>query len=78
MADSASNSDPIEKKTKKKVNKKKSKKRKNPDNKTDSSSSSNYHPEEHNYLLELLPYMSSDSEAENLSENKPNISKKSK
>ena len=76
MADSDSNSDSIEKKIKKKVNKKKNKKRKNPDNKSDSSSSSNYHPEDHNYLLELLPYMSSDSEVENLSENKANISEK--
>jgi hypothetical protein len=76
VADSDSNSDSIEKKTKKKVNKKKSKKRKNQDNKSDSSSSSNYHPEDHNYFLELLPYISSDSEEENLSENKANISKK--
>ena len=43
------------------------------DNKSNSSSSSNYHPEENNFLkclLELAPYMSSDSEIESLSKNK--------
>ena len=61
MDDSASNSDSIEKNQKNKFSKK-NKKRKNPVNESNSSSSSNYHPENHNYLLELLPYMSPDSE----------------
>ena len=39
-----------------------SKKRKKPDNKSNSSSSSNYHPEAHNFVEELFPYKSSDSE----------------
>ena len=65
--DCDSESDSIENKIKDKVNKKKklsSKKRKKPDNKSNSSSSSNYHPEAHNFLEELFPYMSSDSEIE--------------
>lgn len=79
-ADSESESDSIEKKTKKKDTKKKnliSKKEKKLDNESNSSSSSNYHPEDHNYLAELLPFMSSDSEDEISIEDKRNISKKS-
>ena len=65
--DCDSESDSIENKINDKVNSKKklrSKKRKKPDNKSNSSSSSNYHPEAHNFLEELYPYMSSDSEIE--------------
>ena len=77
LEDSVSNSNSIEKKPKKKVNKKKNKKTKNPDNESDSSSSSNYHPEDHNYLLELLPYLSSPSEDEIIINKKGNITEKS-
>ena len=68
-------SDSIEKKIKNKVNKKKklrTKKENKLDNKDNSSSSSNYHPDKHNYLLELLPFMSSDSYEESLSKKKGN------
>ena len=73
-----SESDSIEKKIKNKVTKKKkiiSKK----ENKSDdeNNSSSNYHPEAHNFLAELLPYMSSDSEIESLNKSKINNSEKS-
>jgi len=79
-ADYESESDSIEKKTKKKDTKNKnliSKKEKKLDNESNSSSSSNYHPEDHNYLAELLPFMSSDSEDEISIKDKKNISKKS-
>ena len=78
-ADYESESDSIEKKAKKKDTNKKnliSKKRNQLDNESNSSSSSNYHPEDHNYLAELLPFMSSDSEDEILNKSKRNISKK--
>ena len=71
-SESESDSHSIEKKYKNKITKKKeliSKKRKNLDNESNSSSSSNYHPEAHNFLAELLPYMSSDSEIEILNKN---------
>ena len=74
LADSESESESIEKKIKNKVKKKKkliSKKENELDNKSDSSSS-NYHPEAHNYFLDLLPFMSSDSEVESLNKSKSN------
>ena len=67
-------SDSIDKKIENKIKKKKlNSKKKESDSKSDSSSSSNYHPEAHNFLAELLPYMSSDSEDEFLDKNE-NIS----
>ena len=83
LGNSGSESKSNEKKIINKATKKKkfiSKKRNELDNKSNSSSSSNYHPEQNNFLkclMELMPYMSSDSEIESPSKNKNINSEKS-